>query len=427
MAGSRQQLRALIAALAISAPAVASAAVSLPAYFSPLMPPFNGGGGCPSLPAPATSAPARWWQQTTPPATTDTCRNFAFGPLTDASEQPVGAFSSSKWSGGLWPRIWGRRGPRPPALGFGDPPSNPIFPYINTPSCASPAGPLQPNMVLGNDYSSVAKANAVTEAETLHMLGASASAWQAPLIAQGFNLKSDTISYTALAADPNRFVDYKKRCNSHDGKSYVTVDKFILHDKPGWVYVSGQSTPPTGILIDWEVNDFRSPGQGAMFLVQLAKDIHNHPIGGVVPQVFLYTNPWEYLTLRDGIIGGMAANGFDFSHIDQVKGSFDFISFYPTINKNGGVCDVLPAFLTTITNLSGISGIIDTHKLVVIADMWRCNEQDMLNIFNLNTAQKFGGYAIFPKDTIMGGQQLPFNKANLLLWRLMYGTRAPPQ
>ena len=415
----------LVTVLAMAGVRVAAqTSVTLPAYFSPSLPPTVGGGGCPSLPAPPASAPTRWWQQTTPPQTTDTCQTFAFGPLTDASEQPVGAFSSSKWGGGLWPRIWGRRGPRPTNLGFGDPASNPVFPYINTPSCTNPNGPPQPNMVLGDDYTSVARANAVTEAEILHMLGASAAAWQAPLVAQGFNLNTDIISYTALAADPDQFVNYKKGCNSHDGNSYVTVDKFILHDQPGWVYVSGQSTPPTGVMIDWEVNDFRTPSQGAMFLVQLANDIHSQTIGGVTPQVFLYTNPWQYLQLNHGVTGGMAANGFDFTHIDSVKSAFDFMSLY--LLDQGGQCNVDPAFTSEMANLSGISGVVNTSELVVLVDFFRCNDQNMLDIFNLNAAQNFAGYAIFPKNTTMGGQALPLTGANLMLWKLMYGGRTPP-
>ncbi len=410
--------------LGFSADVVAQTSETLPAYFGPSMPPSSGGGGCPSLPPPSPSAPTRWWQQTPPPENTDTCQTFAFGPLTDASEQPVGAFSTSMWGGGLWPRIWGRRGPRPPALGYGDPASNPVFPYINTPSCADPDGPVQPNMILGDDYTSVPKANAVTEAEILHMLGASQSAWQAPLLAQGFNMNTDVISYLALQANPGKFVNFRAGCNSHDGNSYVTIDKFILHDQPGWVYINGQSTPPSGVLIDWEVNDFRSPAQGAQFLVQVANDVHAQKLSGVVPQIYLYTNPWQYISLNHGVVGGMAANGFDFNHIDQVKAAFDFISLY--LLDEDGVCNVNSAYNSEVANLSGVSGSFNPAEFVLTVDLYRCGEQNMLDIYNLNAVHGFGGYAIFPKNTNMGGQQLPLTGANLLIWRLMYGGRSPP-
>lgn len=402
---------------------VASAAAQgLPAYFSPGLPPTSG-GGCPTLPRPPASIPPRWFQQTTPPEATDTCQDFAIGPITDASEQPVGAFSTSNWNGGLWPRFWAMRGPRPPALGLGDPGSNPVYPYINTPTCADGDGPPQPTMILGRDYSSVAKANAATKAEVLRALGASAALWQAPLLAQGFNPNSDFISYTALAANPGQFVKYKNGCNSHDGNSYVTVDKFIVHDQAGWVYGAG-STPPTGVMIDYEVNDFRSATDGALFLTDLANSVHSMSIGGVTPQIFLYTNPWLYLQLGHGLTGGMTANGFDFNHIDQVKAAFDFIDLY--LLDSSFNCNVNSAFATEMSNLAGVSGVVHTGQLVVLVDLYRCSEQNMIDIFNLNAAQNFGGYAIFPKNTILGGQTLPLTGANLLLWRLMYGTRAPP-
>ena len=395
----------------------------LPAYFSPGLPPNSGGGGCPALPAPGPSIPTRWFQQTTPPDQADTCQTFAFTPLTDASIQAVGSFSRSTWSGGLWPRIWALRGPRPRNLPFGDPGSNPVYPYVDTPTCSRPGGPPNPTMYLGMDYSSVAKANAATKAEILRMLGASTNVWQAPLLAQGFDPNSDFVRYSLLAADSDRFVNYSMGCNSHDGKSYVVIDKFVVHDIAGWIYTA-QSTPPTGVMIDYEVNDFRSPADGALFLVDLAKSIHSQVVRGVHPQTFLYTNPWQYVPLTHGYTGGMTANGFDFSTIDQVKGAFDLMSLY--LLDEHATCTVLPSFVTEMINLAGISGVVDTAKLVVLVDLYRCNEHDAIDIYNLNEAQKFGGYAIFPKNTTMGGRTTPLSGANLMLWRLLYGTKAPP-
>lgn len=403
----------------------------LPAYFQPGMPPSVAGGGCPALPRPFAVIPTHWWQQTTPPEPAigndppDTCLTFAFGPLTDASEQAVGAFSTSQWTGGLWPRIWGRRGPRPPSLGFADPGSNPVYPYIHTTDCKQPSGPIDPTMYLGDDYSSVTKANAVTEAEILRMLGATASAWQAPLIAAGFNPNTDLISYLALQANPGDFVNFNADCNSHDGKSYVTIDKFIVHDQPNWVYVNGTSTPPTGVMIDWEVNDFRSTSDGALFLAKLASEIHAQTVGGVSPKAYLYTNPWVYVPLKGGTVtGGMAANGFDFYTIDQVKSAFNFISLY--LLDNGAHCNIKSAYNTAISNIRGVSGVVNNSELSVTVDLGRCNEQAMLDLFHLNEAQNFGGYAIFPNQTTMGGQELPLVGNNLLLWRLMYANKALP-
>ena len=424
MAGARHRLGALIAAIVAAAPAIVSAGVSLPAYFSPPMPPFRGGQGCPSLPAPAPGIPVHWFQQTQPPVTGDTCRTFALSPLTDASDQLVSRFSTSNWTGGLWPRVWAFRGPRPSSLHLPNPGSNPIYPYINTPSCKDPKGPPQGDMILGLDYSTIGKANAATTAEILRMLGAPTSTWQAPLVAAGFNMATALVNFSAVAADPAKYVNYNAGCNSYDKASFVLKDRFIVHDDPRWVYVNGQSTPPTGVMIDYEVNDFRTVSQGAVFLVNLANQIHARSIGGVRPKVFLYTNPWIYVDVHRGLIGGMAANGFGYLHMDAVKSAFDYLSLYLLNDKF--TCNIDEAYSVEMLNLAGVSGIVEPGKLVVTVDFTRCTTTDALALFNLNATQHFAGYAVFPKTQLMGGQQLPLAHGNLLLWKLLYGAKAPP-
>lgn len=423
MPRTRPWLWMAIAALAAGGAPALGATVTLPAYFSPSMPPFHGGGGCPALPSPDPSIPRHWFQQTQPPVEGDNCQSFVWSPLTDASDQLVSQFSSSSWTGGLWPRVWAYRARRPQSLHVSDPPSNPVYPYINTPTCQAPNGPPRADMILGLDYSTVDKANAATTAEVLRMLGAPASAWQGPLIANGFNLATDLINYSALDANPGRYVNYRAGCDSWDHRSYALKDKFIVHDDPRWVYVSGQSTPPTGVMIDFEVHDFRTPAQGALFLAGLAGQIRARSIGGRHPQAFLYTNPWEYVIFRGKPIGGMAANGFDYLHIDAVKSAFDFISLYLG-DKSG--CNVDADYATEFGNLKGVSGVVDLRKLVMIFDLTRCTPADALALFNLNAAKQFGGYAIFPKDQHMGGQRTPLIDGNLLLWKLLYGSRTPP-
>ncbi len=409
--------------LALATTTSAPAAALLPAYFSPALPPFAGGAGCPALPAPSPTIPRRWFQQTQPPVAGNSCRTFVSSPLTDASDQLVSHFSTSTWKGGLWPRVWVLRGPRPKGLHLGDPASNPVYPYIHTPKCNAPGGPISPTMYLGLDYSSVDKANAATTAEVLRMLGVPAATWQAPLLAQKFNLSTDLVNFSALNQDPARFVDYKAGCNSHDGASFVLKDKFLVHDDPRWVYVAGKSTPPTGVMLDYEVNDFRSVAQGSQFLVGLAKQIHATSFDGIHPQAFLYTNPWEYVQVRRGLTGGMAANGFDYLTIDAVKETFDFFSLY--LLKDF-VCDINGSYALEIANIKGISGVVDPKKIVVTVDLTRCSVTNAMTLFQLNAAKRFAGYAIFPKDQLIGGQKLPLANGNQLIWTLLYGSKAPP-
>ncbi len=334
-------------------------------------------------------------------------------------------FTNSPWSGGLWPEVWVNRAVRPRNLPYGPIAPNPMNPLLYDPSPA--------HNYLGVEYSSTRIANAATEAMTLRMLGAAPSVWEAPLVAAGLRVdpvggpSADVYSYTDISNNPGKYYNFKLPPNSADELHYVVVDKMILYDQPEWVFSHQGGSIPTGVMIDYEVNDFRANAAATPFLVNLAADIHNQGFVNshgvtVHPLAYLYTNPWN--GPWDGALGG---NSFDFLTIDQIKSSYDYISLYPLdLSFNCSMSGANSAYQNALNFLSGVSGVINFSQLIFTFDLYRCSSNDAITMHNLRETKGIAGYDIFDKGQALGGAATPLIGSNLQIWNLLYGTSTPP-
>jgi hypothetical protein len=326
-------------------------------------------------------APVKFMRQAPPPTDDEATKlEYAHGPITDSAFLNVAVQNSSTWTGGhSWPFIWANRARVPP----GDTllTGNPIYPPINDPS--------------GNPYNAefttVTKANAVTRAQVLYVMGAGPAVWQAPLLAAGMSA-SDAIAWSTLNANPT---DYFTNV-SQDGKSKVTLDKMVI---PYAV-----STSAYGVLIDYEVQDHRTTSQTHDFLDQLGATIRTYGL-----KAYLYTNPWEDpVTQR---------NGFSFTRMDDIKANFDYISLY--IWGSSGQCNFNTSYPYGVNFLKSTSGKLNFSQVLITFDLNLCSESTAIQLYNQQKQDHFAGYNIFPDGAVEGGSI--FAGPNAVIWGLLYG------
>jgi hypothetical protein len=336
----------------------------LPAYFEPN--------------AAAPLAPLMVMELAPPPVDPQENKSeYAYGPVTDSVSQNVDAQNDSTWTGRNWAMVWANRA-RVPA---GGPPlrPNPITPAIvdgQGHNCAT-------------EFSTVARANAATQAQVLYILGAPPSVWQAPLKAAGVT----ALTWDQLNAHPDTYFTTW----SQDGSSKVTVDKMVVPQ--------AVSTSASGIEIDYEVQDGRPPFEGEGLLVNLGAAIRSYGL-----KAYLYTNPWES--------DETPLNGFTLAGMNQIKANFDYISLFVWGGQNQ--CEINSAgFDQAITFLKSTSGTLNYGQFVLTIDLLNCSKLDALAIYNHMKVNHFAGYMLWPDGAIMGGTEL--TGANLTIWTLLNG------
>jgi hypothetical protein len=343
------------------------AQVILPAYFEPN--------------AAAPLAPTMFMRLAPPPTSPqENDTQYAYGPITDSVSQNVSAQNSSTWQGRSWPLVWANRARVPAGQAYLPP--NPIVPTIVDKAgnnCAT-------------EFTTVARANAVTKAEVLYIVGAPASVWQAPLIAAGLSA-SDALSWNQLNANPDAYFTNE----SQDGSSKVTLDKMVIP--------AGVSTSAVGMAIDYEVHDGRPPSEGTGFLNGLGATIHSYGL-----MAYLYTNPWE----SDETV----ASGFTLAGMDGIKANFDYLSLFVWGGPNQCAIDS-PGWNQAIAFVKGVSGKINNGQMVLTIDLLNCSSADALAIFLQMNINHFAGYTLWPDGVEMGGRRL--TGANLTIWTLLNG------
>ena len=306
---------------------------------------------------------------------------YPFGPITDSVALNVAAQNLSSWTQGrIWPMIWANRA-RVPA-GYTLIPGNPTYPYIYDQSG---------NLCL-TEFTTPARANAVTKAQVLYVIGAPAAAWQAPLLAVGLS-PSDAIPWATVAASPAAYFTTR----SQDGKSMVMLDKMVI---PFAV-----SSNPFGVMLDYEVQDHRNTSDAHDFLDGLGAAIRSYGL-----KAYLYTNPWESASTQ--------SNGFSFVRMDDIKANFDYISLY--IWGGPYSCDFNNSYASAVKFLKSASGMLNFSQILVTFDMKYCTEATAIQLFNQQVQDGFSGYNLFSDGAVQGSPN--WFGTNEVLWALMYGT-----
>ena len=335
----------------------------LPAYFNP-------GDAAPF-------APLIFMRQTAPPANDGLDKtSYAFGPITDSAAMNVTAQNRSTWTGGHnWPFVWANRAQVPPGQHLIE--SNPFYPAI-----------LDPH---GNPYltefTTVARADAATKAEVLYIMGAPASVWQAPLKRAGIG----SVAWSTLNADPSAYFT----STSQDGNSTVMIDTMVIP--------TAVSTSAYGVLIDYEVQDHRTPHQTHHFLDDLGATIRSFGL-----KAYLYTNPWDSASPQ--------LSGFAFDRIDDIKANFDYISLY--VWGGPHQCIERTSYPTSVNFLKGVSGKLNFNQIIVTVDLFYCTPSEASLIADQRAIDHFAGYNIFDHGAIVGGSTL--TGSNLVIWKLFH-------
>lgn len=488
----RQRIMAAVgscSALLISGGGIARAD-NVPAYFPPGMPPLAA-PGCPATNPPTSPSPTMF-QFTRPPNTGEGCTSFGTGPLTDATGDDVSAFVGSPpgFAIGKWPSIWANRAVRStnPAYHGGAAPPNPMRPAIcDGPDDCTKAGFIKEQIGVeystSGPYNGYDNADAATEATILYSLGALRSTWQQILASQGFTLPVGAdcdklsqqqggatafrvICYSDMVANPGFYISILS--TSSDGNSKVLVNDIVVHDDQNCSqnmkrcvnYYFNQNLidqGPTGITLDYEVNDYRTVAHTTTFLHNVAHWIHTQKFlksygGGTAsysPAAFLYTNPLFYHYNR-GDDMAFIGNGFgtvsNTGDLDPTTlfNSWEYVSVFPmniriVNNKmqsycdpgavgSGSAYDQSLAFLKTASNYNAA-------QLLVTVDMGFCAPADALTLWADRSSDGTAGYTIFPNNVantgIMGTLHfIPQNGqtfANPIIWALLYDNLSYPQ
>ena len=305
---------------------------------------------------------------------------YPFGPITESVSLNVAQQNLSSWTQGhIWPMVWANRARVP--SGYTLIPGNPTYPYIRD----------QFGNLYLTEFTTPARANAVTTAQVLYIIGAPASVWQAPLLAVGLS-PSDAIPWATAAANPQAYF----KTLSQDGKSMVTLDKMVI---PFAV-----SSDPYGVMLDYEVQDHRSTSEAHDFLDAIAATVRGYGL-----KIYLYTNPWESSSTQ--------SNGFSFARMDEIKANFDYISLY--IWGEQYSCDFNNSYLPAVNFLKGVSGRLDFSQILITFDMKLCTEATAIQLFNQRAQDGFSGYNLFADGAVEGSPN--WLGTNEVLWALMYG------
>lgn len=421
-----------------------------------------------ALPAPAAPAPLMFHEAAQPPQTDgngnslQTCQSYPDGPVTDVAGSSTFVFERSNWVHGLWPEVYVNR------TALRNDNGAVLGPNLITPQIVDPTGKsigLEFFAVAGDIVSPVAKADAVTKAEVLRILGAAPQVWEAPLLDAGFPV-GDPNSSGACSPDPDAFLicysalkaavennsggsffNFSNNPNSHDGKYYVLQNKMVVHDEdPNWIYSQTGSSGPTGVVLDYESQDFRTPNDAYRTITRLGQAIRTQRFTGISngrdcsrvachPKVYVYTNPLFPEVAGGPRNGAFASNGWSYSTIRQTLQFVDYISILPNVLDQNGVAGAacstsapnhLSAFELSVNFLGTNQTVPPYSKIIVTFDAARCNSINAHDLYNARKLNPFAGYAIFTKGgyvTRGGNYQNPLN---VDIWQLLYGTEALP-
>lgn len=283
---------------------------------------------------PLPSLGIRVFQQAPPPASDSVDETYSYWPVTDVSTSQN--FSTSTWTGGnKWSFLWANRRNYDDA--WNKKPNPFPAPTIKTGTQECRA-----------TFTTIDRANAATQCQIRYMLGRSAADYQAPWIAVG-GVAGDFITDAQMRANPGNYctTDFQNGTVTYK----VTVDRVYL---PAPRFVDG--THPElqlGVVLDYEVQDSRTPANTLAFLQALAADLHADG-----RQLYIYTNPLNAPTEK--------YTGLDNTNLPAVLAAVDFLSIFAWSKSVEG--SVAASYAAQIALLGALSAAA-WDKLVITFEL----------------------------------------------------------
>ena len=208
----------------------------------------------------------RVFQLASPPLSDKVEANSPYWPATDFASGMAKIVNSSTWSGGrTWYFQWANR------VNYGTA-------WNRKPNVLpSPAISLGKDEA-GNDiqcrptYTSIARANAATQAQIRYVIGMSPAEYMKPWLSLPGTSENDFVADNTLRASPTSYCTTPFTWDGWQGHTVykVMTDKVIL---PALRMTS--SPRQAGIVLDYEVQDDRSAATTQAFIHTIAADVHS--------------------------------------------------------------------------------------------------------------------------------------------------------
>jgi hypothetical protein len=360
---------------------------ALPAFFDPK--------------AAAGLAPLMILRSGNPPASNSVDHtSYIYGPLSTARSSGIPHLNSSTWTSSnpgqeFMISIWGNRQQGMSGKAFLK------FNNLNAPPIKDSSG-----IAVGTEYTTVAKANAATEAAILHAVGASSGVWERPLVRSGICAvfpctDIEAVPWTTANADPATYFPH----TAQNRKGHVAHDAFII---PPESYISNGKA--FALAIDYEVDDLRpclGTGSTDEFIAHIAQEIH-----GYGKKLVVLTDPWDS--------GVSARNGFCLEAMNHIVANVDWLNNTLSSKNNSG--SISQEFYNGLTFMAGVSGVLDRNKVLVSYLTGGTTEADTLTIHNLQLTTPVAGYDVVAYYAIQGqAAQCTSNSSNKKLSLLLWG------
>jgi hypothetical protein len=295
-------------------------------------------------------------------------------------------------------------------------------------------------------YTTIQKANAATQCLIRYWLGR--SDYMQPWLAIAGTSTSDFVYYSQLAGSPGAYFTGTYTCTTN-GVTYA-----VMTDRP-WLPSSASGSGPTlqranympsntqylfapGVVLDYEVADFRTTGVGASagdpdsslsFIQSIYTDVHATQDSNGNPQVPALLYLWT-----DSLNGlSMPSSGLDATNLPTIAANYvDFLSVMLWGgNKEGNVC---AAYLDQIGYLKGgnvggvCSNAVPFDKLVLTIDMSGLGISDAQFAYNLLMQGNTSSPPTAPKAAWFwqdGEAACDTQSNNVVSW-VLQGTSSPP-
>lgn len=218
------------------------------------------------------------FQNAAPPRTDDLADQSAYWPATDFATANTKGVHESTWSGGRsWYFQWANR------RNYGEESWNRKPNPLPSPAIRMGKDSAGGDIECRLTYTSISRANAATRAQIRYVLGMSRNQSMKPWLDVPGTSTKDFVTEEALRANPTAYCKKPFSWSGWQGDTnyMVMTDKVLL---PGLRMTKAYKK--AGILLDYEVQDSRSPATTEAFIRSVADDVHSKG-----KKLFLYSNP----------------------------------------------------------------------------------------------------------------------------------------
>lgn len=280
------------------------------------------------------------WQQA-PVPTSSSQNNYKYWPAHNISTNQTPSIAASNWTEGKrWSFLWANRRNQGHDTNI-------------------KANLLPGSVVKHNDiecrttYTTIEQANAATRAHVRYLLGMGMDSVQQPWLATG-GRASDFITHDALKANPGRY------CTGPIQRIQVSGVWMIYREIPNKVILPAARLVDgprpdlnAGIVLDYEVQDSRTPQQTTAFIKSVADDVHR-----MGKKLVLYTNPLNAPTIE--------WTGLNSSNLPTILDSVDYLTVLLWGNNRERS---VPASYDAQIKLLGPLTASDWNKILVVHEL----------------------------------------------------------